>query len=76
MMTFGGKLKPSWIPNYSYINGFSQFYIGTFLLRIRWNHNRGERVTRSCSHLPLKNHVFFTISAIARRILNIISYNL
>ena len=35
MMKFGEKLKPSWTPNYSYINGFSQFIIGTFVLRIR-----------------------------------------
>ena len=75
-MNFGEILKPIRTPNASYINSFSQFYIGTFLLRIRWNHNRGERVTGSCSNLPLKNHLFFTISAIARRILNIISYNL
>ena len=76
MMKFGDKLKPSWTPNYSYINGFSQFIIGTFVLRIRRNHNRSERVTGSRSNLPLKNHVFFTISALARRILNIRYHNL
>ena len=75
-MKFGEKLKPSWTPNYSYINSFSHFMIITFVLRIRWNHNRGERVTGSRSNLPLKNHVVFTISAIGRRILNIKSNNL
>ena len=35
MMNFVEKLKPIRTPNASYINGFSHFILGTFVLRIR-----------------------------------------
>ena len=34
-MNFGEILKPIRTPNASYINGFSHFILGTFVLRIR-----------------------------------------
>ena len=34
-MNFGEILKPIRTPNSSYINGFSHFILGTYVLRIR-----------------------------------------